>query len=145
MGILLNFPILTSYHLPVGQLIFFVLISLCVSDCDVLYVSIVVLVVYRQLLEDNFFFCHSTRAFRNFSSAVQQFNFIPSNFFLSRSAAHGSHFKRLSHPFVIRSVAMRFTVQMDIHFYGFCVRGHICATLCPLSKHSNFFLETQSL
>ena len=31
------------------------------------------------------------------------------------SAVHGNHFERLGQPFIIRSVAVRFTVQTDIH------------------------------
>ena len=59
-------------------------------------------------------FSRSPRAVRKFSSAVQPFKFIHSNFFLSRSAVHDSRFKQLGHPFVIRSVAVRFAVRTDI-------------------------------
>ena len=73
-------------------------------------------------------FIRSPQAVRNFSYAVQPFTasrskiffchsaiqLHPFKFFLSRSPVHDSHFKRLGHPFVIRSVVVRFAIQTDI-------------------------------
>lgn len=48
-------------------------------------------------------------------SAVQLFTLSRSKFLFGRSAVHVCRFNRLGHPFVIRSLAVRFAVRTDSH------------------------------
>ena len=70
-------------------------------------------------------FSRSPEAVRNFSLAVQPFTASRSKFFFGRSAVHGNRFKRLGHPFFIRSEAVRFAVERISVSVRFPVRGHI--------------------
>jgi len=67
----------------------------------------------------------AVQPFTRSQPAVQPFTASRSKVFFGRSAIHRNRFKRLGHPFFIRSEAVRFAVKRISVSVRFRVRGHI--------------------